>query len=90
MPRGFRSLFGSLVRLLTIASLSALTVACGGGSSPPQPPRVGATSFSTDEHQLLSASLGLSDPQGQAMVVTVTTQPSHATVSVPTAAVNST
>jgi Tol biopolymer transport system component len=78
----FRLRFNALARLFALTPLGILAAGCGSGSSPPQPPVIGATSFSTNENQPLVTTLQFQDPQGQSMVASVAVQPAHGSLTV--------
>lgn len=83
MAPTFRLRFNALARLFALIPLGILAAGCGSGSSPPQPPVIGATSFSTNENQPLVTTLQLQDPQGQSMVASVAVQPAHGSLTGP-------
>jgi VCBS repeat-containing protein len=71
------------VRPASILAMAIALAACGaGGSKPNRPPQLTTSTLAVDEDVVLSAQLSASDPDGQTLTFTETSDPQHGSLNV--------
>lgn len=72
-----------LVRTVIVLAIAIAFAGCGGGGSKPNnPPQLTTSALATDEDVVLSTQLSASDPDGQALTFTKTSDPQHGSLTV--------
>ena len=70
------------VRPAIVLAIAVASTGCGGGSKPNRPPQLTTSALSVDEDVVLSAQLAASDPDGQTLTFTKTSEPQHGSLAV--------
>lgn len=70
------------VRPAIVLAIASAFAGCGGGSKPNRPPQLTTSALATDEDVVLGTQLSASDPDGQALTFTKTSDPQHGSLTV--------